>query len=120
MPVGSMVARPSETLSSTERIRFSLSCSATSARLRSTNSPICEPTSFITATSPSSSSRAAHVWREIMPTTRRPLRTGKPTMPWSPTARAAAERADGSPDRSGIATGAPDSQTRPASPSPRR
>src|SRR6267378_4700405 len=37
-------------------MRFSLSCSATSARLRSTNSPIWEPTSFMTAIKPASRS----------------------------------------------------------------
>src|SRR5204863_244168 len=111
MPAESRVTSPSDTLSSTERMRFSLSCRATSARFRSTNSPICEPMSFITPSRPSSSSRGAQVASEIMPTTRRPLRTGNPTRPWSPTANAAAERGDGSLARSVSDTGRRSSQT---------
>src|SRR5260370_1370442 len=49
----------------------------------------------------------------------RPLRTGKPTMPLSPAAAAAAERADWSAATSATAIGAPDSHTFPARPSPR-
>src|SRR5260370_1438920 len=51
----------SEELARPGGLRFSLSGSAPSARLPSTNSPIGEPMSFMTATRPSSRCRGAHV-----------------------------------------------------------